>query len=167
MRQRSSSKARARALADLSRGTIVATVEIEAPPARVFRALTDPRELMHWWGSPETYRAHAWEADFRVGGRWRVEGVQADGKTYAVAGEYLEITPPHRLVQTWAHDWDGDHPVTKLTYQLDDIPSGTRVTVRHEGFGTRSDACSVHAGGWERVLDWLADHVETESQPAG
>jgi uncharacterized protein YndB with AHSA1/START domain len=132
---------------------------------RVFRALTDPRELMEWWGSPETYRAHTWEADFRVGGRWRAEGKSADGKPYSVSGKFVEIDPPRRLVQTWQHDWDADHPETKVTYTLDDIPGGTRLTVRHEGFPSRSEACSSHAKGWERVLAWLEAHLENAVRP--
>jgi uncharacterized protein YndB with AHSA1/START domain len=155
----------ARALADLAQGTILATVEIEAPAARVFRALTEPRELMHWWGSPETYRAHKWESDFRVGGRWRVDGKGVDGTPYSVSGEFIEITPPRRLVHTWAHDWDADHPVTKVTFTLDDVPGGTRVTLRHEGFGKRTEACSSHAKGWERVLTWLQGYLENEMRP--
>jgi uncharacterized protein YndB with AHSA1/START domain len=158
-------KASARALADLAAGVVLATVEIAAPAERIFRALTDPRELMQWWGSPETYRAHKWEADFQVGGRWRIDGKGADGTPYSVEGQFLEIVAPRRLVQTWQHDWDADHPETKVTYTLDDVPGGTRVTVRHEGFGTRSGACSGHAKGWERVLDWLESHLENVARP--
>ena len=150
---------RARALADVTRGTVVATVDIMAPAARVFRALSDPAELVQWWGSPETYQSQSMESDFRVGGRWRVEGKRADGTSYSVSGEFLEITPPRRIVQTWSHDWDANHPATKLTYALDDIPGGTRVTVHHEGFGDRAAACNEHAMGWEMVLEWLAAHI--------
>ncbi|MGA7119253.1 MAG: SRPBCC domain-containing protein [Polyangiaceae bacterium] len=151
----------ARALADLTAGSVLATVEIAAPAERVFRALTDPRELLQWWGSSDTYRGHRWDADFRVGGRWRVEGKSSTGEPYAVFGEFLEIAPPRRLVQTWSYDWDQgrNHPPTKLTYVLDDVPSGTRLTVRHEGFVDRQ-ACGSHAAGWERVLGWLEDHME-------
>src|SRR5258708_4396373 len=81
-------------------GAILASVEIAAPTERVFRAITDPRELKEWWGSPETYHADRWEADLRVGGAWRVEGHGAQGKPYSVYGEYLVIEPPRRLVLT-------------------------------------------------------------------
>jgi uncharacterized protein YndB with AHSA1/START domain len=152
-------KSSARALADVSAGSVLATVEIEAPADRVFRALSDPQELVAWWGSPDTYQAHRWDADFRVGGKWRVEGRSAAGKPYSVFGEFLEIAPPRRLVQTWAYDWEQEHPPTKLTYVLDEIPGGTRVTVRHEGFATR-EGCASHGAGWERVLGWLESYVE-------
>jgi uncharacterized protein YndB with AHSA1/START domain len=159
------STSRARALADVAEGVIVATVDIAAPRERVFRALTDPQELMQWWGSPETYRADAREADLRVGGRWRVEGKGADGTPYSVFGEFLEIEPPARLVHTWCHDWDQDHPATKVTYVLDAVSGGTRVTVRHEGFVGRPEPCRRHAMGWERVLGWLETYLENQPHP--
>jgi len=155
----------ARALADLAAGVVLATVEIAVPVERVFRALTDPQELVAWWGSPETYRAHKWEADFRVGGKWRVEGKGADGHPFFVHGRFLEIAPPHLVVQTWQHDWDAGHPETKLTYTLDEVPGGTRVTVRHEGFVERPESCSSHAHGWERVLAWLEGYLENLARP--
>jgi uncharacterized protein YndB with AHSA1/START domain len=154
-------KSSARALVDLGAGSVLATVDIAAPVERVFRALSDPKELVQWWGSPETYRAHLWEADFRVGGKWRVEGKSAAGKPYSVSGEFLEIAKPTRIVQTWVYDWDSgkDQPPTTLTYLLENIPGGTHVTVRHEGFASRED-CGSHGAGWERVLHWLEDYLE-------
>jgi uncharacterized protein YndB with AHSA1/START domain len=162
------SKSSARALADLSAGSVVATVDIAATAGRVFKALTDPRELLQWWGSPETYQGRKWDTDFRVGGKWRVEGESAAGEPYAVFGEFLEIEPPRRLVQSWGYDWDHgkDQPPTTLTYVLEDVPGGTRLTVRHEGF-TGPDGCASHATGWELVLGWLVAHVESVVIPGG
>jgi uncharacterized protein YndB with AHSA1/START domain len=159
-------KSSARALVDLGAASVLATVDIVASAERVFRALSDPKELVQWWGSPETYRAHHWEADFRVGGKWRVEGKSAQGRPYSVSGEFLEIVRPRRLVQTWSYDWDAgmNQPPTRLTYTLDDIAGGTRVTVRHEGF-TSHEACSAHGAGWERVLHWLEDYLEKSITP--
>jgi uncharacterized protein YndB with AHSA1/START domain len=149
----------ARAVADLTAGVILATVEIGVPPERVFRALSDPRELAVWWGSPETYTATTWEADFRVGGTWRVDGKGADGKPYAVWGAFLEIDPPRCIVQTWQHDWEAAHPETKITYTLENVAGGTRLSVRHEGFGSRTESCTRHQHGWDRVLGWLVRYV--------
>jgi uncharacterized protein YndB with AHSA1/START domain len=106
-------KSSARALADLAAGSVLATVDIAAPAERVFRALSDPKELMQWWGSTDTYRADRWEADLRIGGKWRVEGKSAEGKPYAVHGEFVEIAAPRRLVQTWSYDWGRDPTPTR------------------------------------------------------
>ena len=148
-------RARARAIADVTSGTILASVEIAATPERVFRAITAPDEIVRWWGQDDVYRTTKWDSDFRVNGRWRAEGVGADGVPFSVEGEFLEIDPPRKLVQTWKPQWDGGH-ATKVSYVLEPIDSGTRVVVRHEGFGARADSCRNHGSGWERVLEWLS-----------
>jgi uncharacterized protein YndB with AHSA1/START domain len=159
----STTKRAARAVADLSKGVVLAMVEIEVPPERVFRALTTPDELVHWWGSPDTYQLTEATMDLRVGGKWRTLGRGATGP-FSVSGEYLEIDPPRRLVQTWVPDWEGGHSTT-IHYQLDPIATGTRVTVRHEGFGERAESCESHSRGWERVLGWLDAFVAPADAP--
>ena len=51
----------AKAVIDLERSTVHATVEIAAPPARVFRALTTPAQLAAWWGQPGMYTTSDWQ----------------------------------------------------------------------------------------------------------
>lgn len=155
----------ARAVADLSDGMLLATVEIAAPAERVFRALAS-EELVNWWGSADTYRTTKWTGDLRVGGAWRAEGLGADGKPFSVGGEFVELDPPRKLVQTWRPSWDGGS-VTRLTYRLESISGGTRVTVRHEGFAGRRESCEGHAEGWQRVLDWLRAYFAQAATSAG
>src|SRR5262245_39132582 len=150
------SKGAPRAVADLSTGLILASVEIAVPPERVFRALAS-EELTRWWGSADTYRVTRYVGDLRVGGAWRSEGVGADGKPFSAEGEFLEVDPPRKLVQTWRPDWDGG-ATTTVTYRLEPSATGTRLTLRHEGFTGRPESCQGHSDGWERVLEWLADH---------
>lgn len=144
----------ARALADVSTGIILAVVDIEASPERVFAALTT-QEVTAWWGDDGTYRTTDWSADLRVGGKWKASGVGADGHAFAVEGEYLVVEPPRKIVQTWRPDWAGGQPTT-LTYSLTPSGTGTMLTVRHEGFGDdQAESCRSHGGGWEMVLGWL------------
>ena len=147
-----------RVVADVTRGEIVGVVEIAAPPEKVFHALTDPAEVQAWWGAPELYRTTRWTADLRPGGAWKSEGVHADGRTFAVEGEFVEIDPPRLLVQTWRPAWDGFNTTT-IRYHLDPIPGGTRLTLRHQGFADGVTSCDDHAEGWKRVLGWLGGHV--------
>jgi uncharacterized protein YndB with AHSA1/START domain len=148
------SQGSARAVADLMEGTIHATVEIAAPPERVFRALVDGADVVRWWGSDTTYRTTAWTSDVRVGGTWRAEGRSVGGDAFAVGGTFLEVDPPRKLVQTWIPSWmEGEG--TTLTYRLDAIEGGTRLTLRHDGFAARPAACRSHTAGWEMVLGWL------------
>jgi len=153
----------ARAVADVTAGVVLASVEIAVPPERVFQALTTD-EITQWWGSAELYRTTQYTADLRPGGKWRTDGIGADGSAFFVEGEFREIDPPRRLVQTWKAAWDGNNE-TLITYSLEPTEGGTRVTVRHEGFADRRDSCRGHGAGWERVLDWLGTHFVAKEEP--
>jgi hypothetical protein len=52
---------------------------------------------------------------------------------------------------------------TTITYRLDPIATGTRVTVREEGFVGRSEAAFGNAEHWERVLGWLDLYMRSDS----
>jgi uncharacterized protein YndB with AHSA1/START domain len=152
-------KGKARAVADLGAGSIVATVEIAATPTRVFEALMSP-EVAEWWGAEGMYRVTQWHAELRVGGKWVSKGKSADGSDFTVHGTILEFDPPRKVVKTWNYDWEEGSEETTVTYQLEPIEGGTRLRLRHTGFGDRKKACEGHATGWERVLGWLVAHLK-------
>jgi uncharacterized protein YndB with AHSA1/START domain len=64
-----SEKGRARAVADLAEGLVLASVEINAPSERVFRALSS-EEIIHWWVRSGVFDTRKWNGGLRVGGRW-------------------------------------------------------------------------------------------------
>ena len=165
MNETTTKRTAARAVADIGGGTILATVDIAVPGERVWKALTS-EEVTRWWGSPETYQTSGWTADVRVGGRWEATGKMSDGRLFSVGGEYLEVDRPTRLVYSWKPDWDGG-AVTTVSYQLEPISGGTRVTLRHDGFAGRADSQRNHARGWEAVLGWLARHLMPAEAPPG
>jgi uncharacterized protein YndB with AHSA1/START domain len=154
----------ARAIADVEAGLILASVEIAASPERVFQALTDGNDVMRWWGSDDTYRTTSWSADLRAGGRWRAEG-KGKGGDFVVEGEFIEVSPPRKLVQTWKADWDG-RATTTLTYRLEPTAIGTLLTLRHEGFVGRPESCLNHGRGWEQVLGWLTGYLPAAANGA-
>ncbi|MGH2881580.1 MAG: SRPBCC family protein, partial [Solirubrobacteraceae bacterium] len=144
--------------------TVLATMDIPTTPGRLFRALTTA-ECERWWGAPDTYRATTWKSDTRVGGRWSVDIRLGDGSGFPASGTYLEIDEPSRIVLTRRYDWD--YPEfgrrdTRVTYLLDPIASGTRVTVRQDGFAGFRGTAEHHAKGWEGFLKYLATYLSTE-----
>ena len=154
----------ARAIADVTEGRILATVDIMVPAERVFEALSDGREIVRWWGSPDVYVTESWTTDFRVGGHWRADGRGADGKPFFVEGDFIAIERPWRIVQTWEPGWSPGLK-TQITYQLSAIEGGTRLVVRHEGFGGNAGSCEGHSQGWIRVLGWLAADIGPKPGP--
>jgi uncharacterized protein YndB with AHSA1/START domain len=133
---------------------------ISAPPERVFQALTDPRQLLQWWGQQGMYHGTKWTTDVRPGGQWRSEGVnETDGSPFHVGGEYLEVDPPRTLVYTWIASWTGSLK-TVVRWTLEPCAEGTRVQLRHDGFAKQPGAVRDHALGWQRVTGWMKEFVE-------
>jgi len=140
---------------------IVREIEINAPAAKVFAALTEPEQLVQWWGHPGSYHCTKMEADLRVGGRWRTTGESKDGSPFSVTGEYRVIEPPHALEFTWRHDWGAheDQIDTLVRYDIEERDGVTRVRVTHSGFAdvaSRDD----HERGWGTVLGWLRGYLQ-------
>jgi RNA polymerase sigma-70 factor (ECF subfamily) len=148
---------RARAVADLPEGRILATVELGASPERVFRALASS-EITHWWVRPGVFDTTEWEGDVRVGGRWRASG-NARGNRYVLEGEFLEVDAPRRLAHTW-HRLEAPGTPTRVAYVVEAIDGGTRLTLRHDGFVSR-DVCNATCIGWETSLARLAEYLGT------
>jgi uncharacterized protein YndB with AHSA1/START domain len=77
---------------------IVMVREFNAPRQIVFDAWTKPEHLERWFGL-RTEKTEA-EVDLRVGGSYRYVLGDGAGGEMVIAGEYLEIQPPERLVCT-------------------------------------------------------------------
>src|SRR6478752_241450 len=94
-------------------------VVLEATPAEVWRALTDPDELAAWWGDGS-------ELDATPDGEGRfVE----DGEPVRRA-RVVEARPERRLVlDWWPEDPEVDEPAARVTIELVPCPFGTIVTV--------------------------------------
>jgi uncharacterized protein YndB with AHSA1/START domain len=154
-----------RSVADIYAGTILSTADIGAPPEAVYRALTTA-ELERWWGSDELYWSREFTADLRVNGPWSITVRWANGDIVLATGEFIELDAPRKIVQT--RSFEPPHPLlgkreTTLTFQLEPIDSGTRVTLRDEGFAGRPAACTFNAGHWEVVLGWLASYAREQA----
>jgi uncharacterized protein YndB with AHSA1/START domain len=146
----------ARAVADMSEGLILATVEIARPPERVFQALAST-ETASWWQRPGVFTTESWQGDLRPGGTWRATGTGKAGP-FVLEGEFLEVDPPRRLVHSWKLVGTPGAPTT-VSYQLEEIEGGTRLTLRHWGFGAPM-ATEANLAGWEtsfvRLIEILA-----------
>lgn len=141
-----------------TRDEIVSEINIAARPERVFRALTDPAQVVQWWGQKEIYRATEFIADLRVGGRWHTAGDGPAGAGFTVEGEITELDPPKLLAYTWTASWTGDAR-TLVRWELSPTPTGTRVTIRHSGLASRPELAQSYSG-WPRMLTWLQVFLE-------
>ncbi len=65
----------------------------------MFEVLTKPEHVRRWWGFPSAEWLTC-EIDLRVGGAWRYAVREEDGTEVEFYGEYREIEPAERLVNT-------------------------------------------------------------------
>jgi uncharacterized protein YndB with AHSA1/START domain len=82
---------------------ILITREFDAPATLVWKAMTTPELLKQWWG-PQGSELTTCEIDLRVGGGWRYVSRNADGSEHPFKGEYREIVPGRKIVQTFIYD---------------------------------------------------------------
>ena len=71
--------------------------------------LTEPAALATWWG-PEGFTTPEAMLDLQPGGSYRLTMKPPDGEPFHLAGQFLEVDPPHRLVYTFR--WKSPRPTT-------------------------------------------------------
>lgn len=116
------------------------------PVEKVWRALSEPGELVHWFPT-------AVELDLVPGGKVRF--VEHSDEYPSLDGEITDLDPP-RLI---AYTWDEDH----LRWELRADGDGSVLTLTHT-FGDRYGAGSF-ATGWTLCIDALAGRLAGEPPP--
>src|SRR5215207_702769 len=97
------------------------TSVLAASRERIFRALTTPAELAAWWG-PEGFTTSTINLDLRLGGGYRFTMQPPAGDAFHLAGEFLEIDAPSRLVYSFRwEEPDPDDRTTTVTLSLRDL----------------------------------------------
>jgi len=76
---------------------IVTTRVLNAPRELVFKAWTDPDQLVQWWG-PKGFTNTFHEFDLRPGGIWRFVMHGPDGVDYQNKSVFVEVVNPERIV---------------------------------------------------------------------
>jgi uncharacterized protein YndB with AHSA1/START domain len=112
------------------------------------------------------------EIDLRVGGRFQVAMLAADGETHDVSGTYLEVEPRRKLVFSWA--WRSTpERASRVTVRIEpgghdgpDGPDGQgcELVLLHEQFFDDA-ARDGHRHGWSGALvkleGWLLPAVSS------
>jgi uncharacterized protein YndB with AHSA1/START domain len=89
---------------------ILITREFDAPRHLVYKAWTTPELVKRWWPGLRGEMTIA-EIDLRIGGRWRYVMVATGGFEVAFHGEFREIVPNERIVNTEVYETPGAEPL--------------------------------------------------------
>ena len=132
---------------------------INAAPAKIYAAWTDPEKLIRWFGVPAKLKQGTLQAEteLRVGGRYRISFEAVDGEHFEVGGVYREIVPNELLVFSWAwHSTLERESLVTVTFKPDG--DGTLLTVHHAQLFDEA-AREGHERGWLGALDKLEKSV--------
>ena len=142
-------------------------IELNAPVARVWRALTDYREFGQW------FRVDL-EGPFAVGeiSRGRITYPGYEHLRWQVT--ITAIEPERLFAFTWCpYTYEDDsnvdyaeEPQTLVEFRLEATPGGTRLHVSESGFAAlpddarRVDALRLNTQGWNAQVEHIAAHVD-------
>ena len=148
--------------------TVTIRREFEASRELVFRAWTDPIEVMKWWG-PKGFTCPVCRIDLRVGGEYILCAKSMKGEEFWSKGIYREILLNERIVASDSFsDEKGNirtaasvglppHWPSTLTLaiSLSSESSKTIFTLIYDGLPPELvDSCKA---GWHEALDKLSD----------
>jgi len=127
-------------------------IYIKTTPEQLWEAITDPdlRSRYHFGVRLESDYSRG--SDYRALGQGRVI---FDGKN-------LEVSPPHRLVQSYNARWSDDVEAagtSRVTIEITQVEDSCRLVVTHDGLP--EDADPQLYGGWPMVLSGLKTLLET------
>ena len=129
---------------------------IAATPDEVWNGLTTPEFTRQYWHSTRV------RSDYQRGST--IEFLNEDDSV-GVAGEILTVEHPRELSYTWqfvgAESPARDDPPSRVTFRLEAIRAGTRLTVIHDQLEEDSQTATMVSFGWPHVLAGLKTLLET------
>lgn len=137
------------------------TITLRAPRSKVWRSLTDPAQFGQWFG------AELKDA-FLPGARVRGP-VTSAGYEHLTMDITIDRVEPEGLF-SWRWRPGGDpnvdpsEPMTLVVFELEEVPEGTRLTVRESGFdqipvARRSKAYRENDKGWTGQVENLRKYL--------
>lgn len=132
----------------MSNEPIIVEAMLEAPPAVVWKAITDKDQMRQWFFEPMT------EFQPEVGFETTFE-IECEGQVYPHEWKVTEVVPESRISYDWRYrGYPGDSTVT---WELSEVPGGTQLRLTHTGSETfpQDDPVFSRASctaGWEFFL---------------
>lgn len=130
-----------------------------APIEKVFEAWTNAEVLAGWFG-PVGFTVKTAEIDLKVGGKYLIVLQPPEGEATQHFGEYVEITPPTRLVFTWALQNQtcrgsiNQCAETLVALDFKRLDQSTEIRLSHERLPSK-EAYDGHEFGWTSSFDCL------------
>jgi len=162
----------------MSSDRIEKMVLLPAPRERVWQAISDARQFGQWFGV-------AFDGPFVAGARLtgRIRPTTVDAEVARLQQPYVDlafecqverIEPPRYLSFRWHPyavqpqvDYSGE-PTTQVSFELEEAPGGTRLTIVEAGFdqlpeARRDEAHAANEGGWGMQLQLIGKYLARDA----
>jgi uncharacterized protein YndB with AHSA1/START domain len=128
-----------------------------APVERVFHLFTDRATLPYVMSTnPDAVTIE--QLEFRKGGKYSIRVKQDDGSSIRLHGEYREVDPPHRVVNTFEVDVLPGFSALE-TDQFEPVGDFTRLTVRWK-YQRAEDMDKMAGPALERAVTTMWETVD-------
>ena len=135
----------------------VKTLTIDAPPAKVWEALTNPAQVKQYMHGTTL------STDWKVGGPISWTG-EWNGQAYEDKGEVLEFEARRRLKNTHWSSMGGSEDIPEnyhtVTYELVDLGDKTRLTLTQDNNPSQEAADQMADANWGPILQGLKETAE-------
>jgi uncharacterized protein YndB with AHSA1/START domain len=127
---------------------------ISTSPEKLWDALTNPVITTMYW-------QHVNVSDWQPGSKWEHRSADKE-RTLRLVGKVVEVSPPWRLVLTWAFPADEaqEEKHSRVTFEIEPIGDVTRLTVTHDRLELGSEMLEGITEGWPKVLSSLKSLME-------
>ncbi len=145
----------------VAHGTFSIERTYEAPPALVFRALSDPAAKAQWFHGGNGYQVVSRTMDVRPGGREHLQGKWENGLVSTFDAVYFDVIPDARLVYSYEmHMGERKISVSLAIFELKPVGQGTRLTLtEHGAFLDGYDDAGSREHGSRLLLDAIGEWV--------
>jgi uncharacterized protein YndB with AHSA1/START domain len=136
----------------------VMSIVIQAPRQTVWDEITKTTGIQRW--------IYNTVLDTRMEAGARLRYYSPDRKRVFVVGEVVDVDPPARFAHTYVMT-QSPEPATLVTWELEEVQDGCRVTLTHSGWTTAHKKPDKVAAGWKQILGLLKGEIETGKLPLG
>lgn len=137
----------------------------DAPPALVFKFVTQPDNVVRWWGH-DGWALEDAQLDFTRTGPWFAKMRSDEGNPFHHGGDVLDVDAPHRVTFSWQwHNANGKQSgVSTVRFSVEPDGNGALFTIHHTELAD-DDFGRSHAQGWTAGLIRLTAFVQSQTLP--
>ena len=135
----------------------------DSPPAKVFKAFSDPAIKRRWFAEGEGWEIEDFTTDFKVGGYERSRFRFRGGAPVRNDTTYHDIVSNQRIIISYTMTI-GDNRISAslATFAFEPAGAGTRLVFTEQGaFLDGLDTAGPREAGWRELLDALGQALNS------